>query len=89
MIDELLAELIEELLAELIEELSAELPIELVDETTLELLDDGNVGVEPPPPHPTSAPPDMARHKYRPSFDRIIKHLSLLVFGKNLNALSR
>ncbi len=28
--------------------------------------------LEPPPPHPTIIPPEMAKHKYRPIFDRII-----------------
>ena len=57
-----------------------ELLLELVDDT-LEDRDgldrlDGEVLLdpppEPPPPHPTIIPPAMAKHKYRPNFDRII-----------------
>jgi hypothetical protein len=73
LIDELLVEVMEALLVELIDEL-----LELVDETTLELLDDSDglvVDLEPPPPHPTIIPPEMAKQIYKPIFDRIIKHL--------------
>lgn len=91
LLDEVLLELTVELLLEVIEELLVELMdelLELVDETTLELLDDGDGfagDVEPPPPpHPTIVPPEMAKHKYRPIFDRIILHLWLLLTGKKL-----
>lgn len=61
-----------------------ELLIELIDDTTLTLLEDrGTLDTldgegllepppEPPPPHPTITPAEMAKHKYRPMFDRII-----------------
>ncbi len=85
LINELLAELTDELLTELIDELL----LELLDETTLELMDDGDGfdgELEPPPPHPTMVPPEMAKHRYRPIFDRIIKHLGfwLLVIRNNV-----
>lgn len=54
-----------------------ELPSELVDDTMPMLLEnkdelDGEVLLEPPPPHPTIIPPEMVKQKYRPIFDRII-----------------
>ncbi|HCS65200.1 MAG TPA: hypothetical protein DIW64_14690 [Cellvibrio sp.] len=49
----------------------------LEDRAGLDTLDGGVLleppPPEPPPPHPTIIPPEMAKHKYRPIFDRIIK----------------
>lgn len=71
----------------------------LSDATTSELLEEmsgletdkldgeGPEGDEPeePPLQPINIPPDMAKHKYRPIFVRIIKHHSLLVIHRYLS----
>lgn len=91
LINELLTELIDELIDELPTELIDELLLELLDNITLEFIDDGDGfdgEFDPPPPHPTITPPDIARHKYRLIFVRIIKHHSLLVIRKRLSAMN-
>lgn len=71
----------------------------LTDATTSELLEEMSEletdkldreepeGDEPeePPPQPVNIPPDMAKHKYRPIFVRIIKHHSLLIIRRYLS----